>query len=409
MEPLGKATLRETREHNERLVLATIYDGAPDGTPVSRADVARHTGLTRTTVSALVDGLLSSGIVQEVGRGPSTGGKAPIHLAVPDEARVLIGVDLGDREFTAAAVNLRGEILHRAEVPSHDADGAGATELALGLIAQILEAVDGQVIGIGIGAPGLVDTTDGTVIQAVKRSWRELPLGPIVAARFGLPVYVANDSQAAALAEHVFGATRAANLIAIKVGEGIGAGIVINGSLFQGDGFGAGEIGHTVIDPVGDRCRCGRRGCLETFSSVPALLARLQDELGRPLTVDEAVLESERGHPVVGAAIAESGRHLGEVVAGLIGALHIRRIVLAGPMAAFGEPWLAAVRSAARSGALANLVADTTIELGGLDHIVVLGASALLMTRELGLSLRPLPQPPRVPSPDPELEPALAR
>jgi predicted NBD/HSP70 family sugar kinase len=398
MEPLGKATLRETREHNERLVLATIYDGAPDGTPVSRADVARLTGLTRTTVSAVVDPLLTAGLVEEIGRGPSTGGKAPIQLAVPDAARILIGVDLGDREYTAAAVNLRGEILHRAEVPSEDADGPEAVELALGLIAEILGAVKGNVLGVGIGAPGLVDTTDGTVIQAVKRSWRELPLGAIAKARFGLPVYVANDSQAAALAVHVFGAERGANLVTIKVGEGIGAGLVINGQLFQGDGFGAGEIGHTVIDPLGERCHCGRTGCLETVASVPALLTRLEAELGRPVSLDEAVLAAEHGDPIVLAAVTDAGRHIGHAVAGLIGALHIRRIVLVGPMAAFGEPWLVAVRSAARGGALATLVSDTTIELGGIDHVVVLGASALLMTQELGLNLRPTLSSRRTPS-----------
>jgi N-acetylglucosamine repressor len=405
IEPLGKATLRETREHNERLVLATIYDGAPDGAPVSRADVARLTGLTRTTVSAVVDPLLGSGLVEEIGRGPSTGGKAPIQLAVPDAARILIGVDLGEVEYIAAAVNLRGEILHRAEVPSEDADGTEAVELALRLIGQILGAVEGKVLGIGIGAPGLVDTTDGTVIQAVKRSWRELPLGTIAATRFGLPVYVANDSQAAAMAEYVFGAERAANLITIKVGQGIGAGLVINGQPFQGDGFGAGEIGHTVIDPKGDRCRCGRTGCLETLASVPALLARLEAELGRTMTLEEAVLAAEHGDPVVLAAVADAGRHLGQAVAGLIGALHIRRIVLAGPMAAFGEPWRAAVRSAAKAGALATLVSDTTLELGRIDHVVVLGASALLMTRELGLSLRPTHSSRRTPSVDLELDP----
>ena len=388
MEPLSKATPHETREHNQRLILATIYD---DG-PISRADVARHTKLTRTSVSDVVDGLLDAGLVAEVGRGPSTGGKAPILLAIPDMARSLIGVDLGDRTFVAASVNLRGEIVHRVEVPSEDADGAEALELAYLLISQVLDAAEKPVLGIGIGAPGLVDTTDGTVIQAVKRSWRGLPLGRQVTQRFGIPAHVANDSQAAALAEHVFGSTRAANLIVIKVGEGIGAGIVLNGSLFQGDGFGAGEIGHSVVDPGGAACRCGRRGCLETVASARALCTRLSAELGRPVTLDEAVDLSERGDPVTRAAVEAAGAHLGAAVGGLIGALHVRRIVLAGAMAAFGEPWLGAVRTAAHSSALATLVRDTTIELGGIDDIVVLGASALLMTRELGLSLRPRPR-----------------
>lgn len=386
MEPLSKATLRETREHNERLVLATIYDGGP----LSRAEVARQTKLTRTTVSAVVDGLLESGLVREVGRGPSTGGKAPILLAIPDTARLLIGVDLGDRSFVAATVSLRGDILHRVEVPSEDADGAAAVDRALDLVGQVIDAAEGRVLGIGIGAPGLVDTTDGTVIQAVKRSWRELPLGRLVAERFALPVYVANDSQAAALAEHVFGAARAANLVVIKAGEGIGAGLILNGTLFQGDGFGAGEIGHAVVDPGGAACRCGRLGCLETVASARAVLAQLRTTTGRSVSFEEAVDLCERGDAAVRAAVANAGRHLGAAVAGLIGALHVRRIVLAGAMAAFGEPWLTSVREAARAGALATLAADTDIELGGIDDIVVLGASALLMTRELGLSLRPI-------------------
>jgi len=397
MEPLSKATLRETREHNERLVLATIYEGAEDGGLLSRADVARRTKLTRTTVSAVVDTLLAAGMVAEVGRGPSTGGKAPILLTVPETARILVGVDLGDRSFAAAAVSLRGEVLHRVEVPSEDADGAEAVELALGLIGEVLGRVDRTVLGIGIGAPGLVDATDGAVIQAVKRSWRELPLADIVASRFDFPVYVANDSQAAALAEYVFGSSRASNLIVIKVGEGIGAGLVLNGSLFQGDGFGAGEIGHTVVDPDGLACRCGRAGCLETLASVPALLSAIEARTGRPIRLEAALDASAAGDPVVRAAVAEAGTQLGRGVAALIGALHVRRIVLAGPMAAFGEPWLAAVRDAARSGALATLAGDTHLELGGIDDIVVLGASALLMTRELGLSLRPLHPPRREP------------
>ena len=225
MEGTTKATLRETREHNERLVLTTIYDGGP----ISRAEVARSTGLTRTTVSDVVEGLLESGLAREIGRGPSTGGKAPILLEVPQNARLLIGVDLGDRVFTAATVNLRGEIVERVAIPSEDADGEEALGLAMELIERAIALADGPILGIGIGAPGLVDTSDGTVVEGVKRSWRQLPLGARVSERFSVPVHVANDSQAAALAEHVFSETRGANLIVIKVGEGIGAGLVING------------------------------------------------------------------------------------------------------------------------------------------------------------------------------------
>lgn len=389
VEPLIKATLRVTREHNERLVLATIYD---DG-PISRADVARLTGLTRTTVSDVVEGLLRDGLAREIGRGPSTGGKAPILLEVPDQARLLIGVDLGDRIFSAATVSLRGEVLERVEVDSQDTDGEIALAQALDLIERVVRLADGRVLGIGIGAPGLVDAADGTVIRAVKRDWRNVPLGAMVAERFGLPVYVANDSQAAALAEYVFGSVRGRNLVTVKVGEGIGAGLVLNGALFEGDGYGAGEIGHTVVDPAGDVCRCERRGCLETVASARSVLSRLASVLGHPVTLDQAVAAFEAKSEPVETVVLAAGRRLGETLASLIGTLHVRRIVLAGAMATFGERWLDAVRTAAASRSLAALAADTTFELGPSDDIVVLGASALLMTRELGLSLRPIRQP----------------
>lgn len=391
MERSIKATLHETRERNERLVLATIYDQGP----ISRAEVARLTGLTRTTVSDVVAELLVSGLAVEIGRGPSTGGKAPILLEVPDRGRLLVGVDLGDRVFTAATVSLRGELLNRIEVASGDADGGEALGLAMDLIGRAIAAADGPVLGVGIGAPGLVDTTDGTVVQAVKRDWRNLPLGELVADAFHVPVYVANDSQAAALAEHVFTDTRGANLIVVKVGQGIGAGVVLNGELFGGDRFGAGEIGHTVMDPNGAVCRCGRRGCLETSASARSVLTTLSQRRGRPVSMEQAIADFERGDREVRATVLEAGASLGAAVAGLIGALHVRRIVLAGTMAAFGEPWLQAVAGAASSRSLAALATDTTFELGRIDDIVVLGASALLMTRELGLSLRPLHAMPR--------------
>jgi N-acetylglucosamine repressor len=396
MERSSKATLRETREHNERLVLATIYDAGR----ISRADVARVTGLTRTTVSDVMEGLIEAGLCREVGRGPSTGGKAPILLEVPEAARLLVGVDLGDRVFTAATVNLRGEIIDRVDVPSEDADGEEALNLALALIGQVISAATGPILGIGIGAPGLVDRREGVVIQAVKRDWRQLQLGALVAERFGLPVHVANDSQAAGLAEHVFGTVRGLNLITVKVGQGIGAGLVLNGELFEGDGFGAGEIGHTVVDPDGELCRCGRHGCLETVASARAVLKRLTHVCGHPVSLEEALGLFESGDVQAREIVVEAGSSLGAALAGVVGLLHVRRIVLAGTMAAFGDTWLEAVASAAGGRALAALADDTTFEIGRMQDIVVLGASAMLMTSELGMSLRPLQSSRRHRSPD---------
>ena len=379
----GKATHQETRAHNERLVLGTIYDRGP----ISRAEVARTTGLTRTTVSDLVAGLLRDGLTSEMGRGPSTGGKAPILLEVIDDARHLIGLDLGEKVFRGAIVDLRGEIVESISVPVEDRDGQEALDRVFGLVERLLSVATRPILGIGIGTAGLIDTPLGTVLEAVNLDWRDVPLGELVRARTGLPVYVVNDSQATALAEHVFGGPRTSNLLVVKVGQGVGAGIVIDGRLFQGDGFGAGEIGHTTVHPDGAACRCGRRGCLETVVSSRAILDRLA-AAGWTGTLTDAQQALAAGDATVSEIVLAAGRELGRAVAWLIGALNLHRVVLVGSAAGFGEPWLTAVRDEATRGALPLLTRETVIEIGELhDDGVMLGASALLMTQELGLSL----------------------
>jgi N-acetylglucosamine repressor len=381
----AKATHRQTRQHNQRLVLRTLYDFGP----ISRADVARLTALTRTTVSDVVTELLGTGMAEEIGRGPSSGGKAPILVRVVDDARQVIGLDLGDRAFVGALVNLRGEVRRSIELPIDGLDGEDALGLVYRLVDELLEAADGSLLGIGVGTPGVIDTRSGTIRWAVNLDWQDLPLGGLLADRYRVPTNVANDSQAAALAEYAFGdGERRPNLVAIRVGRGIGAGIVLDGRLYQGDGFGAGEIGHTVVEDDGAPCRCGRSGCLETVASGPAIVAR-----ARALGLDATTLEEvgaalEAGDDRASAAVVSAGRYLGRVVAGLVGVLDIHTIVVHGPVAALGEPWLGAVREEATRRSLpllADAIAIRTASLGANE--VVLGASALLMTRELGLSL----------------------
>jgi predicted NBD/HSP70 family sugar kinase len=386
IERSGKATHQETRAHNSRLVLGTIYDRGP----ISRAALARSTGLTRTTVSDVVADLIRDGLTREVGRGPSTGGKAPILLAFADDARHLIGLDLGENVFRGAIVDLRGEIRSAIEVAVDNRDGDQALERVFRLVDHLLAGTHRPILGIGIGTAGLIDTTIGTVLEAVNLDWHGLPLGALLQARTGLPVYVANDSQATALAEYVFGAPRSANLIVVKVGEGIGAGLILGRRLFQGDGFGAGEIGHTTVRHDGAACRCGRLGCLETVASTRAILGRLASHgISR---LPDAVAALEAGDPFVRDVVVAAGRELGVAIAWLVGVLNVERIVLVGSAAEFGEPWLSAVREAMAASALGLLADTTTIEIGRLHADgVVLGATALLMTRELGLSLTGLP------------------
>ena len=299
----AKATHAQTRQHNQRLVLRTVYDFGP----ISRAEVARSTGLTRTTVGDVVGELLDEGMVEEVGRGPSTGGKSPILLSIVGDARQVIGLDLGESVFSGALVNLRGEVRRVVELPVDGRNGDAALDLVFGLVDELLSESTSTPLGIGVGTPGLVDTRTGTIRWAVNLDWQDLPLGGLLHERYGLPSNVANDSQAAALAEYTFGAEgqRAENLVTIKVGRGIGAGLVLNGSLFQGDGFGAGEIGHVAVVDDGAACRCGRFGCLETVASSRAIATRaaeLATELGTPLKDARGEGRAEHGRPRPGVA-----------------------------------------------------------------------------------------------------------
>jgi glucokinase-like ROK family protein len=394
-----KATHKQTKAYNGQLVFKTLYDHDR----ISRAEVARATGLTRTSVSELVNDLLRQRLVEEVGRGPSAGGKSPILLSVMDEARHLIGIDLANSEFRGAVVNLRGEVRHTVNLPVRSESGDKALALVYQLIDSLLAATDKPLLGIGIGTPGLIDTANGVVQQAVNLDWRDLPLGNLLHTRYNLPIYVANDSQLAALAEHTFGGGQdASNLVALKVGRGIGAGIVLNGQLFQGDGSGAGEIGHITIVENGQQCRCGNLGCLETVASTRAivqqaqalaatrsdsLLHRFSTQLDA-ITVDAIHEAFEAGDDLARGLVLEAGRYLGIAAAGLVGALNVERILVVGNMARFGQPWLEVIRQEMRKRSLAMLAQRTQIEIGQLGpNVVILGASALLLTRELGLSL----------------------
>ena len=393
----SKATHQQTRAHNAALVLRALYDHSP----ISRADVARMSGLTRTTVGEVVGGLIGDGLAREVGRGPSTGGKAPILLELIDGARLVIGLDLGESVFRACLLDLRGQVQRTIERTVVGIEGRQWLDVVHELIDELARDSGESLLGIGVGTPGIVDATTGTLRWAVNLDWQDLPLRDILRSRHGVPVEVANDSRAAALAIELFSGQRRSNLVAIKVGLGVGAGIVLGGELFHGDGFGAGEIGHVVVVDDGAECRCARFGCLETVASSRAILqlaaeaatanpqstlGRLLAEAGR-LNLDDVRTAIDAGDEDARRIAVTAGRFLGQAVAGIIGVLDVEHIVLHGSVAQLGDAWLDAVRDEARNRSLGLLSRNVTIELAPpIGDLVVMGASALLLTAELGLA-----------------------
>lgn len=379
-----KATHQLTKQHNRDLVMDTLFDHET----ISRAGIARLTGLTRTTVSEIISSLIVLGLVEELGPGSSSGGKPSILLRLVADARYLIGVNLAQHRFIASLVNLRGEIKEMVEAQVQDGDGKKAIRLVYQLL-DTLTSKSWPLVGIGVGTPGLINTREGIVVNAVNLDWQDLPLASRLERRYALPVRILNDSQATAIGEFVYGGhPTTGSLIVVNVGYGIGAGILVHGRLFQGDGGGAGEIGHVLVDENGSICRCGRLGCLETRASGWAILQAVQRLPGMSAIRTLGQIESTffRGDPAVRKIVLDAAHDLGKAMGSLVGALDIRKIVFTGDVTRFGEDWLDAVRRGMSGAALERMVQETQLEIGRLDYrACLLGASAYLLLDDYSL------------------------
>jgi len=386
------------RSHSAQLVLRTIFT---DG-PISRADLSRITQLTPPTISDMVAVLIEDGLVEEMGLAPSSGGRRAILLRVIDDSRQVIGIDLSRRDFRGALSNLRGSIQQRVSLSLDGADGETALNMVYDLVDSLIDFSTKPILGIGIGAPGLVDAASGVLQQSVNLDWRHIPLRNLLHQRYGLPVYLANDSQASALA--AFAAeNRGSNtlpFVVINIGWGVGAGIILNGQLLHGSPVGAGEIGHVKVVQDGEQCACGHDGCLETIASTRAIVNRLRviaakspdSSIGSYVSSpDEINLESvirafNEGNQDVRDVILEAGTALGIAAANLVGVLGSCRILIGGNVAQFGQFLLDAIREEMGRRTLPSLARGT--ELGMAEEgsdMVMIGASALILQQELGL------------------------
>ena len=374
-----KATRLQTKFHNRNLVLHTIIQTES----ISRAEIARVTSLTKTTVSDIVADLIAEGLVAETGIGESLGGKSPILLSLLPNARNLVGLNLAQNQFQGVIVNLRGQVQKRIDLPVNGADGEQAMDRVYTILDELIAASGQPPVGIGVGTPGLVNSRAGVVVNAVNLDWHDFPLGQLLKERYHLPVSVLNDSQAAAIGEYTYGKghTPESSLVVINAHHGIGSGIVLNGRLYQGDGGGAGEIGHVVVVPEGGRlCRCGNRGCLETVSSAQAILQRMHEHTSAPgLTLDEVRRAYVQGDPLAQRLVTESAYYLGLAISALVGILNIREIVLSGDMTCFGDAWLDTIHTTLHRTALTHSAQETHLAFGQLGgDAVALGSTAIL-------------------------------
>src|SRR5437763_14525914 len=327
--PQGRAgSLESLRRLNRLRVIHALRDQGK----ISRADIARRTGLSRSTVSSLVADLQADGLVVERAEPGSAygaqGGRPPILLSFDASAGAAVGIDFGHSHLRVAVSDLGSTILAERTRPlDTDHDAQEGLDAAAELVDETLAdaGVDrSAVIGAGMGLPGPIGSGEGVVgTSAILPGWIGMTAEAEVRRRLDIPVMVDNDANLGALAEAAFGAGRdAGDLVYLKVSSGIGAGLILNGRLYRGCGGLAGELGHVLVDPDGIVCRCGNRGCLETVAATGALVDRLRGSHGDDLTV-EALHEAARaGAAACRQAIHEAARPLGQGVATLMHVLH---------------------------------------------------------------------------------------
>ncbi|ESQ00651.1 ROK family transcriptional regulator [Streptomyces sp. CHA1] len=371
------------RANLERVVRAVRLSGS-----LTQAEIARTTGLSAATVSNIVRELKESGTVEVT--PTSAGGRRARSVSLSGDAGIVIGVDFGHTHLRVAVGNLAHQILaEEAEPLDVDASAEQGFDRAELLVGRLLDAtgVDrAKVAGVGLGVPGPIDVASGMLgSTSILPGWSGTQPALALGERIGVPVAVDNDANLGALGELVWGSGRGVRDLAyIKVAGGVGAGLVIDGQIYRGPGGTAGEIGHITLDESGPVCRCGNRGCLETFTAARYVLPLLEPTHGTGLTMEKVVALAKEGDPGCRRVVADVGRHIGSGVASLCNLLNPSRVVLGGDLAEAGELVLGPIRTSVSRYAIPSAARQLELVPGSLGgRAEVLGALALAL-REMG-------------------------
>ncbi len=381
----GDGTLSWLRERNRERVVGVLRTLGR----TSQAEVARATGLSRTTVSTLVAELKDSGLLLEVeGAEPKApdqrGGRPGVLLVLQDSSKAVVGIDLGHSHVQVAVADLAHTVLAERMFKLDVNERAGdALDAAARMVEEVLleaEVQRASVICAGIGIPGPVDRARGTVGSAtILPGWRGLRIADEMEARLGMRVEMDNDANCGALAEMTWGAGRdCSNFAYIKAATGIGAGLIVDGRLLRGATGTAGEIGHTTLDEIGALCYCGNRGCLETVASGPAILRLVGQGESGALTLERVIELAAQGDVRCRRAISDAGREIGVAVAGLCNLINPERVIVGGLLSRADDVLLQPLREAIRRHAV-QAAADRVevVQAVFVERAELLGSLAL--------------------------------
>ncbi|MDQ0255912.1 putative NBD/HSP70 family sugar kinase [Evansella vedderi] len=330
--------------NNKSLVLQTIKNQGP----ISRADIAQQLGLTKGTVSSLVNELIEAKLCYETGPGESSGGRRPVLLVFNKAAGYSIGIDLGVNYILGVLTDLDGNIINEKKlnvnVETYDQTLSYMKNIIYFLISNAPESHYG-IIGIGIGVPGIVNK-EGDILLAPNLGWKQIPLKSDLEEEFQLPIIIENEANAGAYGEKCFGAGKDfEDLIYISAGIGIGVGFILNNELYRGaQGF-SGEMGHMIIEINGKECKCGSKGCWELYASEKALLEDAASLSTGDTDVNhlelEYLIENAEGNEKLSSLFEQTGYYLGVGINNIINTFNPEQIII-GNRLAMGKEWMEA-------------------------------------------------------------------
>jgi predicted NBD/HSP70 family sugar kinase len=330
--------VNDIRDINQTIFLHLIREKQP----ISRADISKHTGLRAGTVSAIVNRLIKGGFVYEGTEGPSTGGRRPKNLYINAESFYVLAIDIGVSDTVFAVSDFNGRVLQQRVVLTEGPPKEFLHKLC-DQIENLIETKYPRVRfgAIGVSVPGLIDRETGTVEISPNLEWNNVPLREILHTRLDLPVFVENDANAAAFSEFWYGPLHEAkvkNLIFILVVEGLGTGLIINGELHVGSRHGLGGFGHMSIDPSGELCSCGRRGCWETFASERATVERyhrVTAKQGLPfVNLKDLISLAHKNDEMALQSLKITAEYLGEGISNLAHGIFPETVVIGGNITA---------------------------------------------------------------------------
>lgn len=384
--PLGNKNL--IRALNRSTVLNMIKTFGP----ISRAEIARRTRLSPATVTYITAALIRDSLVFEKTAGDSSGGRPPILLALNPQGGYVVGIKLMEDHASGALTNLEASLVNKSTYTLTGRDPDMVSRDLANLVGALLHKSQihrKQLLGVGIGLAGIVDASKGILRQSPTFGWQDVPLQEMLEKLLRVPVTIDNDVNTLTLTERWFGSGQQVDhFLTVTVGRGIGMGIVVNGQFYRGARGGAGEFGHSVVDPDGPLCACGKRGCLEAYAGDPGLLraaqiAAQEGRISRPIErIEELVELAQAGDPCALEIYATAGRLLGQGIANLINVFNPQKIIICGEGVRAGDFLFKPMLQSIRQNALPGLYADVSISIDPWgDDAWALGAASLVLRR----------------------------